>query len=72
MPSIGELERWLTAGQVASRLDYTRQAVNSMAKERRIRAVHVGSFYEDGRGVWIFDPEAVERMRRERQERRRD
>lgn len=59
MPSINELERWLTAGQVASRLGYTRQHILNLANNKRIRAVHVGSSYADGRGVWVYDPDSV-------------
>ena len=53
MPSLKELERWMGTGQVADKLDYSRQYVISLAKERKIRAVKTGA-------GWLYDPESVE------------
>lgn len=67
MPSIKELEQWMTAGQVAASLGYTRQHIFKLAKARRIRSVHVGSSYEGGRGMWIFDPTSVAEYAKKRE-----
>ena len=53
MPSLKELERWMGTGQDADKLDYSRQYVISLAKERKIRAVKTGA-------GWLYDPDSVE------------
>lgn len=54
MPSIKELEDWMTTGQVSTRLGWSRQGVINLAEQRRLRAVKVGG------QTWIYDPESVE------------
>ncbi len=53
MPSLSELERWMGTGQVADKLDYSRQYVINLAKEKKIRAVKTGA-------GWLYDPDSVE------------
>jgi excisionase family DNA binding protein len=53
MPSLKELERWMSSGQVADRLGYSRQYVINLAKERKIRAVKTGA-------GWLYDPDSIE------------
>jgi excisionase family DNA binding protein len=53
MPSLKELERWMSTGQVADRLGYSRQYVINLAKERKIRAVKTGA-------GWLYDPDSIE------------
>ena len=60
MPSIRELEGWMTTAQVAERLGITRQRVLVLAREGRIRSVMVGG------KVNIFDPESVEALAEQR------
>ena len=59
MPSIKDLEKWMTTGQVSTRLGWSRQGVINLAEQRRIRAVKVGG------QSWIYDPESVESFARE-------
>lgn len=59
MPSIKELEEWMTTGQVSTRLGWSRQGVINLAEQRRLRAVKVGG------QSWIYDPESVERFARD-------
>jgi len=58
MPTIEELEQWMSTSQVASRLGKTRQGVLWMLKDRRLRAAKttIG---------WLIDPASVERLREE-------
>ena len=53
MPSLRELERWLSTGQVADKLGYSRQGVINLAKDKKIRAVKTGA-------GWLYDPDSVE------------
>ncbi len=53
MPNLKELERWMGTGQVAHKLNYSRQYVINLAKERKIRAVKTGA-------GWLYDPDSVE------------
>jgi excisionase family DNA binding protein len=53
MPSLRELERWMSTGQVAKSLGYSRQGVINLAEEGKIRAVKTGA-------GWIYDPASVE------------
>jgi hypothetical protein len=61
-PKLLELEDWLTTGQVAKRLDRSRQGILNLARDGRFRAVHVGKNHEHGgeRGVWIYDRGSVD------------
>ena len=52
MPSLQELERWKSTGQVADKLGYSRQYIIQLAKERKIRAVKTGA-------GWLYDPDSV-------------
>ncbi len=56
-----ELENWLGVGQIAKRLDRSRQGVINLLDEGRIRSVktQIG---------WLADPEDVERFAREQEE----
>lgn len=63
MPSLKELEGWLTTGQTSKILGRSRQGVINMAEDRRLRAVKVGG------EVWIYDPTSVRAFaEREREE----
>ena len=53
MPSLQELERWMSTGQVAKKLGYTRQGAINLAREKKIRAVKTGA-------GWLYDPDSVE------------
>jgi hypothetical protein len=48
-----DLESWLSAGEVSTRLGRSRQGVINLAEDGRVRAVrtHIG---------WLYDPESVE------------
>ena len=48
-----DLESWLSAGEVSTRLSWSRQGVLNLAEDGRVRAVrtHIG---------WLYDPESVE------------
>jgi hypothetical protein len=58
MPTLKELEEWMSTGQVSSKLGRSRQGVINLARERRLRAVQTGA-------GWIYDPESVEDFARE-------
>jgi hypothetical protein len=64
-----ELENWLTNSQVAKRIGRSRQGVLDLARDGRLRAVHVGK-NAPGKGCWIFDPADVERFAEEERRRR--
>ena len=53
MPSLQELERWMSTGQVADKLSYSRQYVIKLAEERKLRAVKTAA-------GWLYDPDSVE------------
>ncbi len=53
MPSLQELERWMSTGQVADKLDYSRQYVIKLAEERKLRAVKTAA-------GWLYDPDSIE------------
>jgi hypothetical protein len=69
MPSLGELEGWMTTAQAAQAAGRSRQGIINLAKNGRVRAVQVGQAYDTGRSVWIFDPESVKGFARKEQER---
>ena len=53
MPSLKELEKWLTTSETASRLGKTRQGIVWLCENGRLRAVKT-------RLGWLIDPKAVE------------
>ena len=58
LPSISELERWLTTSQAASKLGKTRQGVTWMLENRKLRAAKTQL-------GWLIDPESVDKAARE-------
>jgi excisionase family DNA binding protein len=52
MPSLQELERWMSTGQVANKLGYSRQYVIRLAEEKKLRAAKTAA-------GWLYDPDAV-------------
>lgn len=58
MPTIRELESWLTTSQAASKLNKTRQGVTWMVENRKLRAAKTQL-------GWLIDPKDVERVARE-------
>ncbi len=56
MPSLTELEKWLSTGQVSKRLGYSRQGTIDLAESRKIRAVKTAA-------GWLYDPNSVEVFR---------
>ena len=58
MPTIRELEKWLTTSQAASKLGKTRQGVTWMVENRKLRAAKTQL-------GWLIDPKDVERVARE-------
>ena len=53
MPSLKELEAWLSTGQVSKRLGMSRQGVIYLAEQRKVRAVKTAA-------GWLYDPDSVE------------
>jgi hypothetical protein len=63
MPSLKELETWMSTGQVSRRLGYSRQGCIDLAEARKIRAVKTAA-------GWLYDPKSVvDFERRQRGER---
>ncbi len=58
MPTLTELKRWMSTGQVAKRLGWSRQGVLKLAEDARLRAVQTAL-------GWLYDPADVERFARE-------
>ena len=58
MPTLRELEKWMSTGQVAKRIGWSRQGVLKLAADQRIRCVETAN-------GWLFDPTDVERFARE-------
>ena len=56
MPSLTEIEKWLSTSQVSKQLGYSRQGVINLAESRKIRAVKTAA-------GWLYDPESVEVFR---------
>jgi excisionase family DNA binding protein len=52
MPSLQEIERWMSTGQVAGKLGYSRQYVIRLAEEKKLRAAKTAA-------GWLYDPDAV-------------
>ncbi len=72
MPNLRDLASWMTTGQVASRLGLSRQSVVEAARDGYLRAAHVGSAHDDGKPIWIYDPESVEEYRQRRARRQQE
>ena len=53
MPTIRELENWLTTSQAASKLNKTRQGITWMVENRKLRAAKTQL-------GWLIDPKSVE------------
>jgi len=53
MPSLAELETWMSTSQVSIRLGYSRQGAINLAESRKIRAVKTAA-------GWLYDPDSVE------------
>ena len=53
MPSLKELEAWLSTGQVSTSLGMSRQGVIYLAEQRKVRAVKTAA-------GWLYDPDGVE------------
>ena len=58
MPTLRELEKWMSTGQVAKRIGWSRQGVLKLAADQRIRSVETAN-------GWLYDPADVERFARE-------
>ncbi len=56
MPSLQELEKWLTTGQTASKLGKSRQGVTWLVENKKLRAVKTNA-------GWLIDPDSVEVFR---------
>ncbi len=56
MPTIRELEKWLTTSQAASKLNKTRQGVTWMVENKKLRAAKTQL-------GWLIDPASVEPAR---------
>ncbi len=56
MPSLQELERWMSTGQVADKLGYSRQYIIKLAEEKKLRAAKTAA-------GWLYDPDSVEVFR---------
>ena len=63
LPSLKELENWMSTGQVSKKLGRSRQGVINLARERKLRAVKTGA-------GWIYDPESVADFARQETERK--
>jgi excisionase family DNA binding protein len=53
VPTIRELEKWLTTSQAASKLGRSRQGVTWMVENKKLRAVKTQL-------GWLVDPKSVE------------
>ncbi len=56
MPSLTDIEKWLSTSQVSKKLGYSRQGVINLAESRKIRSVRTAA-------GWLYDPESVETFR---------
>ena len=57
MPTLRELERWMSTGQVSKRLSRSRQGVINLAEDKSIRAVKTAA-------GWLYDPDSVKDFER--------
>ncbi len=53
MPSLTEIEKWLSTSQVSKKLGYSRQGVINLAESRKIRSVRTAA-------GWLYDPDSVD------------
>ncbi len=53
MPSLTEIETWMSTSQVSKKLGYSRQGVINLAESRKIRSVRTAA-------GWLYDPSSVE------------
>ena len=58
MPTINELEHWLTTSQAASILNKTRQGISWMVENKKLRAAKTPL-------GWLIDPKDVQRFKEE-------
>ncbi len=65
MPSLQELERWMSTGQVSRELGRSRQGVIDLAEQRRLRAVKTAA-------GWLYDPASVEAFAEREKKRKED
>jgi hypothetical protein len=65
LPSLKELESWMSTGQVSKQLGRSRQGVINLARERKLRAVQTGA-------GWIYDPASVEGFARDQRKEDKD
>jgi orotate phosphoribosyltransferase-like protein len=56
LPTIRELENWLTTSQTASKLNRTRQGVTWMVENKKLRAAKTPL-------GWLIDPKSVVAVR---------
>ncbi len=56
MPTLKELEQWLSTSQAARELGKSRQGAMWMAEHKRIRAVKT-------QAGWLYDPKSVEAVK---------
>jgi hypothetical protein len=61
MPTLSELEKWLTTSQTASKVGRSRQGVIWMLENRKLRAVKTQL-------GWLIDPKSVEAARDEKED----
>lgn len=57
MPSLSELEQWMTTGQTASKLSKSRQGVTWLVENKKLRAVKT-------QAGWLIDPKSIEEYAR--------
>lgn len=62
MPSIKAFERWPTTGATAKRLGMSRQGVVWLLENRKLRGARTAL-------GWLVDPDDVDRLEREREQR---
>ena len=53
MVKLKELETWLTSGEAAARLGWTKQGTINLIKSGRVRGVKT-------RAGWLYDPKSIE------------
>ncbi len=56
MPTLDEFEKWMSTGQVATKLGRTRQGAINLAEARKVRAVKTAA-------GWLYDPQSVEEFK---------
>jgi len=63
MPSLRELENWMSTGQASKRIGRSRQGTIRLAEDGRIRAAKTGA-------GWIYDPASVEAFAEQERQRK--